>query len=301
MPGLSACIRINTIKAEKPPKSKEIRQAAVLWYSQSGNTQKCGKVLAKTFEKKGVRVTYGDLRDFDKLTVTDMDLIVIGSPVFYYDVPGYVKNYIRSWPDLNRTPVAAYVTFGGPEGNQHNAACAILECLAERNGVPVGLATYMTSKTYPPSFEAYEKALNAGENILLPNVETYKQVREFAGSITFAVENGQTPEFTKTLTLREFSTYFSPAWWTKQFIDNHYIVEQQCVECGVCVQKCPTDSIDLGHFSVNINTCVLCFGCLNNCEYQAVNMEYGGEKLIGFHDFQKKNNLNFILPAELKS
>ena len=51
-----------------------------------------------------------------------MDLIVMGSPVFYYDVPGYVKNYIRSWPDLNRTPVAAYVTFGGPEGNQHNAA-----------------------------------------------------------------------------------------------------------------------------------------------------------------------------------
>ena len=30
--------------------------------------------------------------------------------------------------------MAAYVTFGGPEGNQHNAACSILEDKAEALG-----------------------------------------------------------------------------------------------------------------------------------------------------------------------
>ena len=64
-----------------------------------------------------------------KTKINEVDLIVIGAPVFYYDIPDYVKDFIQSLPDLKGIPVAAYVTFGGPEGNQHNAACSILENL----------------------------------------------------------------------------------------------------------------------------------------------------------------------------
>ena len=108
-------------------KSNKVRKATVVWYSQTGNTQKCGKVLAKTFENYGITVSYGDMRELDQTKITDADLIVIGAPVFYYDVPDFVKDFIQSLPDLKGTPVAAYVTFGGPEGNQHNATCSILE------------------------------------------------------------------------------------------------------------------------------------------------------------------------------
>jgi ferredoxin/menaquinone-dependent protoporphyrinogen IX oxidase len=301
LPGLSSCVRISTIKAKVPLKSKEIKKAAILWYSQTGNTQKCGEVLAKTFEKKGITATYGDLRHFDQTKINEVDLIVIGAPVFYYDIPDYVKDFIQSLPDLKGIPVAAYVTFGGPEGNQHNAACSILEDLAQINGVPVGLEVFMTSKSYPPSFIEYGKDLKEKQNTLLPDENTYKKVREYARFIKSNVEKGNTLEFKKTLTLREFSTYFGPVWWTKRSVDNHFIIEQKCVECGICVEKCPTDSIDLDTFSVRIENCVLCFGCINNCEYQAVNMEYNNEKLIGFHEFLEKNNLKFELPDELKT
>mgnify|MGYP000975211996 CR=1 FL=1 len=57
----------------------------------------------------------------------------------------------------------------------------------------------------------------------------------------------------------------------------------------------------LNTFSVNTDTCVLCFGCINNCDYQAVNMEYDKEKVMGFNDFLEKNNLKFELPVELKT
>ena len=60
--------------------------------------------------------------------------------------------------------MAAYVTFGGAEGNQHNAACSILEDLAQINGVPVGLEVFMTSKSYPPSFIEYGKDLKEKQN-----------------------------------------------------------------------------------------------------------------------------------------
>jgi len=301
LPALSSCVNISTIKAKVPMKSKKIRKAAVLWYSQTGNTRKCGIVLAKTFEKKGITVIYGDLRDFDQTKIADVDLIVIGAPVFYYDIPEFVKDFIQSLPDLNGIPVAAYVTFGGPEGNQLNAAFSVLEGLVQKNGVPVGLKAFMAISSYSLSFKANDKDIKTKQNTILPDQSTYKNVREYAGFIKSEVEKGNASVFKKTLTLREFSTYFGPAWWTKLFVDNHFIIEQKCVGCGTCVEKCPTNSIDLDTFSVKTDTCVLCFGCINNCEYQAVNMEYGKEKVISFNEFLEKNNLKFELPVELKT
>jgi len=45
----------------------------------------------------------------------------------------------------------------------------------------------------------------------------------------------------------------------------------------------------------------MCFGCINNCEYQAVNIEYNKEKVMGFNEFLKKNNLKFNFPVELRN
>ena len=300
-PVLPSCITLNTIEAQVPLKSKEIKNAAVLWYSQSGNTEKCGKVLAKTLEKKGIKVVYGDLRDIDKSIVSNVDLIVIGSPVFYYDTPEFVKDFIESLPELNGIPVAAYVTFGGPEGNQHNAGCSILEGLVQKKSVPVGLESFMSISSYSLSFKENDISITTKQNTILPDQNTYKKVREYAEFILSQVEKGSTSKFKRTLTLREFSTYFGPEWWTKLTVDNHHIIEQNCVGCEACVKKCPTDSIDLDSFSVNTDSCVLCFGCINNCQYQAVNMESNNKKLIGFHEYMEKNNFKFVLPNELKT
>ncbi len=220
LPALSACVNISTIKAKVPMKSKNIRNATVLWYSQTGNTQKCGKVLARTLEKKGITVIYGDLCDFDQTKITNADLIVIGAPVFYYDIPDFVKDFIQSLPDLKGIPVAVYVTFGGPEGNQYNAACSILEGLVQKNGVPVGLKTFMTISSYSLSFKANSKEIKTKQNTILPDQNTYKNVREYAEFIKSEVEKGNTSVFKKALTLREFSTYFGPEWWTKGITSN---------------------------------------------------------------------------------
>jgi ferredoxin len=299
-PALQSCIPLNTIEAKVPLKSKKIKTAVVLWYSQTGNTQKCGKVLAKTFEKMDVKVTCGDLRDIDTSIVSSADLIVIGSPVYYYDTPDFVKDYIKSLPYITGIPVAAYVTFGGPEGNQHNAGCSILEGLVQKNGVPVGLKSFMCISSYSLSFKENDSDAKKVQKIVLPDQKTYKKIREYAGFIKSQIEKRNTSKFNRTLTLREFSTYFAPEWWTKLTVDNHYIIEKKCVGCGTCVEKCPTNSIDLDNFSVNTDTCVLCFGCVNNCQYQAMNMENDNRKLISLREYMEENNLKFVLPHELK-
>ncbi len=253
---------------------------------------RCGKVLAETLKKNEIKVYSGDIRDFNVASIKDIDLLVVGAPVFYYDVPEYVKMFIKSLPNLKGVPVGAYVTFGGPEGNQYNAACSILEELVSKKGVPVGLSSFQSISSFSLTYNK-DKNLRTKDNTILPNRMTYKKVRNFADFIKIEVENGRSSIYKKTLTLREFSTFFGPIWWTKKFVDNHSIIKDKCVGCGTCEDICPTKSINPDSYTVNTNTCVLCLGCVNNCDYQAVTMEYSDKRVVGFNDYLKNNKLQF--------
>jgi ferredoxin/flavodoxin len=298
IPSLYGCINIGTIRSGFPMKPTPVKKAVVLWYSQTGYTERNGKLLARALGKREIALSASDIRDFDKTLIRDADLVVLGSPVFYYDTPEFVKTWIRSLPDLRGKAVAAYVTFGGPEGNQHNAACSILGLLADKNGVPVGIDTFMNMSAFPLSWSkesVHEKTWLSRD---LPNEKTFNRVREYANILVHRVEKGESAVYTRKLTLRESSILLGPIWWTKRFVKNHSIDRDKCIECGTCVKKCPADAIDLSEFAINRKACVLCFGCINNCPAQAVHMEYNGEKVIGYHDFLKLKNLKIAEPGD---
>lgn len=295
------CMCSPTIQATVPMKSRRVNKALVAWYSQTGNTERNGRLLAITMRAKGIEVDSGSLGEIDKSKASQYDLIVIGSPVFYYDAPDYVKAWLKSLPELKGTAAAAYVTFGGPEGNQHNAACSILQGLVERQGVPVAQRAFMNLGSYPLSWAGGRVSEKTWANRGLPNEETYKSVREYAAQIISQVEKGQSGQFSKRLTLRETLTWLGPIYWTKRSIDKHHIVQRKCIACGTCEEKCPAGAISPAKNSVDREACVLCFGCLNNCPAQAVYMEYDGEALMGYKDFIKLKNLKITLPVELRA
>jgi ferredoxin len=299
MPAVSGCVDMRPIRGNVPMKSVRTGRALVLWFSQTGYTERNGRLLAHRLGKLGMNVTASEMRSFDRQRMRDFDLIVIGSPVFYYDTPAYVKAWIKTLPELKGTPVAAYVTFGGPEGNQHNAACSILGLLAEREGVPVGANAFMNMSSFPLAWSDEEVHEKTWMSRHLPNEETYGRVREYAGYLVNQVNQAKDATFSKRLTVREVSTWFGPIWWTKKFVKNHSIVEDDCIGCGTCVEKCPAGAINLSAFRVDRDACVLCFGCVNNCPAQAVHMEYSGERVIGYRDFMNKNNLIITEPEEL--
>ena len=298
MQAFPSCIAAGTIRAAMPMKTRHVKKPLVLWYSQTGYTERNGMLLKKTFERLGMNATGSDIRDFDRAGIGEFDLIVLGSPVFYYDTPRYVKDWIQALPDLKGIPVAAFVTFGGPEGNQHNAACSILEDLVEKQGVPVGIQAFMNMSSFPLAWSKDKVHEKTWMSRHLPDEDTYKSVRAFAGYLKDQVEKGQSSEFSKKITLRECSTWVAPIFWTKLFVKHHSIDEQSCIRCGACVEKCPVNAIDLSGFKVDTDACVLCFACINNCPAGAVHMEYNGENIIGYHEFMKQKQLKITEPDE---
>ncbi|MBA3009806.1 MAG: EFR1 family ferrodoxin [Proteobacteria bacterium] len=299
VPALPACVTISTTTAKVPMRSGRVDRALVLWYSQTGHTRRCGEVLAAALADKGIKVQAHDIREFKKQEKIDFDLLVLGSPVFYYDTPGFVKNFIRSLPDLKGIPVASYVSFGGPEGNQDNANYSILQLLSEKNGVPVGQKSFRSLSSFPLAWSTdtvHEKTWDARH---LPDEQTFQSVRNYAGFVLGQIKENHPGTFVKKLTLREASTMFGPEWWTKLLVKNHHIIEENCVRCNACVKLCPVNAIDLGQYHVDTHACVMCFGCINTCEYQAIHMEYSKERVSGFKQFLEQHGIQPYLPPEV--
>lgn len=282
-----------------PMKTRQPKRALMLWYSQTGNTRRNGRLIAKIWEKHGLQVDASDIRKCEKTSMDQYDLVMIGSPVYYYDVPDNVKDWLSSIPRIDGTPVASYTTFGGKGSNQNNTACLLLELLTEKGGVPVGFASFGNMSTFAPEWSWSEDfAKRVIQYKHLPNKATYKKVREYASAVISHVRDGKSHEINKEFSFGDIKKYIASAKVNKLLIGKHTIDGGKCVECGTCSDVCPVGAIDPSLHRVDTDKCIACMGCVNNCPEKAVDMEYMGKKVYGFLEFMERNNIKIEEPKE---
>ena len=87
-------------------KIRNPKRALVLCYSQTGFTNRYGKLIACILKEKGITADLADMRKYDKKHISDYDLILVGSPVFYYDIPPNVSGFLTAMPKISGIPVA---------------------------------------------------------------------------------------------------------------------------------------------------------------------------------------------------
>ncbi|MCP4131947.1 MAG: 4Fe-4S dicluster domain-containing protein [bacterium] len=283
----------------KPMKEGKPKKGLVVWYSQTGNTERDGKVIAGTWKKLGLEVDAVDYRTFDKSTLPNYDIIAFGSPVYYYEVPANFQYWLKSIPNIDGIPVTSYVTFGGKGGNQHNTACTLLELAADKGGVPIGMSMFGNMPTFSItwSYGSVERVLKFKH---LPSEKTYERVREYASQMLTQVNERKTHEIDTDLDFRGLIKGNKSIIGTKFFIGKHTIDKEKCIGCGTCVKMCPVKAIDLPKYSVNTGRCIACLGCVNNCPAQAVDMEFMGKKVYGYYEFLKRNNIVVKEPEEAR-
>lgn len=296
MPG---CAKESIKTGDRKMKTTKPKSALVLWYSQAGHTARNGRLIARTLEKLGLTVKALDIRKFDESAMPSFDLIVMGTPVYYLDVPGNVRTWLEAIPSIEGIPVAAYSTFGGPGDNQYNTAWYLLDLLADKGGIPAGIATFGNMSTFAPTWSmGNEKRILKYRD--RPNGEIYEKVREFARQVVMTVRGGTAPVIRKEFYAGEFLKGSFQVKLTKVMISRHTINRDRCTRCGICVDTCPVGAIDIVNYAVDRKACIACMGCVNNCPSQAVEMTFLGSKVYGFRDFLKKQGITIQEPAELK-
>jgi len=275
-----------------PPKN-----ALVLWYSQTGNTQRCGRVIAQTLEDKGILTRASDYRDLEPSDVSNYDMIVAGSPVYYYEVPSNFRRWLATIPSLVQKPVASFVTFGGEGGNQFNTALSLLELLADKGGIPLCMDMFGNMSTFAITWSTgnVNRVLKHSHK---PDCESFKRIRHFAESLTEAASEERPHVFHKKTDFREWIKGGPSIWGTKLMINQHTIDKSLCVECGICTDQCPTSAIDLSTGAIDSKACIACLACVNNCPEQAVIMEFMHKRVYGYKTFIKQQGIHIQEPDE---
>ena len=281
-----------------PIRNSNPQKALVLWYSQTGNTERMGRLIASVLESDGLTVESGDLRQADHSEIERYDILLVGVPVHYADIPKNVKGWLEGLPDLNGIAAGAWVTHGKPGFNDVNTCCRVLEMLAAKGAATVGMVTFTNMNTFPLfwTLGSEERILKARD---LPDEESFDKARQFAGRFLDDVRSGRTNEPDKEFSLVDMSRPLNTAWWTKQAINRHCIAKDYCINCGVCEQICPVGAINLADYSIDTKSCIVCMGCVNNCPTEALEMEVFGSPIVGFKRFCEKNDVVFNDPPEL--
>lgn len=300
--GAALCLPVSPTaesRAEYPDlKTRNPSRALVLWYSQTGQTQRYARLVGCILKEKGLAVDAFDMSKFDKNGLPNYDLIVVGTPVFYYDTPANVIAWLEAIPSIKGTAVAAFVSFGGPEGNQHNASTHLLKLLAEKGGVPVGRDAFRNIASYPtPKWDSSNQI--SGQH--LPDAATFDQVRLFAADVRERITLGKAISVGYEFAVREILSRLPLVRLNKKAITQHTVDASKCVGCNACVEKCPVNAINPYQQIVDQDKCLACFGCLNNCPADAVVMEYRGERLYGFPEYLKRNKITIMEPPELNT
>jgi len=279
-------------------KIRNPKRALVLCYSQTGFTSRYGRLIACILKEKGIAADQADMRKFDKRRITDYDLIVMGSPVFYYDIPPNVSSFLATMPKITGIPVAAFVSFGGPEGNQHNALCHALHLLDDAGGAAVGMSAFRSIPGYPtPGWDSANQ--RAGEH--LPDASTYVQVRSFTEQVLARISRGESIVYESEISAREVLRTLPLVWLNKKAINKHTVDAGKCIDCQTCVKQCPVNAIHPEKQFVDQDKCVACFGCLNNCPADAVVIEYRGKRLYGFPEYLRRRKITILEPPEFKA
>jgi ferredoxin/flavodoxin len=297
--GAALCLPVSltreSLAAYPDLKTRAPKKVLILWYSQTGQTRRYARLIGCILKGKNLTVDQHEFQEADKKNLPDYDFIIVGTPVFYYDTPSNVSDWLEKIPSIKGTPVAAFVSFGGPEGNQHNASCHILKILAKKGGVPIGRDAFRNVPSYPtPKWDSANQI--SGQH--LPDEATYDQVRRFANDTLERISQGETISIGYEIASREVLRALPLVWLNKKAINKHTVDASKCIRCGTCVRKCPTKAINPFEQTVDRNRCLACFGCLNNCPADAVVMEYRGQRLYGFREYLKRNNITIMEPSE---
>ena len=255
-------------------------KATIIYYSQSGNTEKVAYELAEKLQKAGWEVMpllFEDVADFPE-ALDGIDVLGVGFPTFFGHPPKFVAEMIGKLDKVVTASAFVFTTYGGETAGDSlfDAASA----LWKRGYRILGGLKIEGSNDYP---QAAALKINQGrpdDNDMLhvdkfveKLVEAYSSGRrldpaKLASSTPFFVENRGKP-------LAEVLEQMRGR--VEGEVTFH---EDQCLFCETCKKICPSRSIttgkDMPEFSWKCIDGMRCYHCVRTCPGKALTVEFPG-------------------------
>ncbi|MBI9074649.1 MAG: EFR1 family ferrodoxin [Desulfatibacillum sp.] len=278
------------------------RTALVLYHSNTGNTATLAKEAAQTLEAQGWLVNQIPLgKAHEGLPGKKPDLVLVGTPIHFWQVPVPAVGMIRNLPDFGGAGAFVFLTYGTVfDGN----APYQLAMEIEKKGAKVlGGASVMAPHNF--KINATQRLGDAFDDFGKgqPDARVLADFRATVRSVAAKVEgNVNGFDINALRSPKPVITFLDglmPVSMQRSALPKVQWVEESCTDCGKCIRNCTTGSIQArdGKIVTNHSTCFRCYQCLWTCEFQArtANLEGMAKMLRGLKKMVKNPGTRFFV------
>jgi flavodoxin/ferredoxin len=247
--------------------------ACILYFSQTGNTEKVAYTIAGRFQGEGVdyvTLHLEDAADFPE-AYEDADILGLGFPTFFGYPPPHVMEFIKGLKGKGRNAFV-FTTYGGTTAGDSLFDAAM--ALSKRDFRIIGGLKIEAFDNYPQSIWL---KINEGR----PNEIDLAKCEEFAALVLKAHAGGRhiepkalastNPFFVKSRRKSRKNTVDA----LRKKVEGKVIFNKElCLFCETCKKSCPTKSISSGEahpeFSWKCIDGMRCYQCVRVCPGKAL-------------------------------
>ena len=246
--------------------TKKVNTVQCLYFSPTGSTKKIVETIAKGTEKpvkRPINITTPKKRDKFNGQISG-DLLIVGVPVYTGDHPSMIQASISKIDGngLWALPVAVC-------GNVRMGTCLAELCgLLKKQGFTIPAAGNFIAQH---SFACEDFPIGKGR----PDESDLGKAMEFGRRVIEKISNNPediTSRYRSNMYIRmyvsgsiEAEGFSGLGKRHSPFIRVSEHDDMVCQECGLCVEVCPTGSIDENTYRVSDDLCIRCFACVNIC------------------------------------
>ncbi|MGL4740338.1 MAG: EFR1 family ferrodoxin [Sarcina sp.] len=188
------------------------------------------------------------------------DIIGVIFPTYGWNVPKIVREFLEK-SKLEADYMFAINTYGMLDGNTGEVA----ETIAKKSGYHFDYINSIAMlDNYQPQFDIVKEKKNLYKKNIEENIiKIVKDVKE------------QKILKARTGVGRKAGTWFmqSVLNFEKPDYAKNYIVDDNCVKCGICAKVCPAGNVKVTDKVEFFNQCLCCQACIHSCPKKAIHLK----------------------------
>jgi len=257
-------------------------KSRIVYFSQGGATAQVAESIATGLRNFGRDVELYNLINHAPPDLAGSDLLGIGFPVYYFQPPFIIWDYLGGLPDLPGLPAFVFITYGTYPGNAGTSVRRVLMHKKMRElgyfrsrGADYFLGYLKKGYLFSPGHPVQADRTNS-------EVFGRQLAARLAGAEYVRPAEDKPPDFIyrlQRLTLNR--------WLVRHIFARFFAVKKtDCTGCGLCVEICPTGNIHAGSDGRPQwgRKCLLCLYCEMRCPAEAITSPMSWQSFSPFYD-----------------
>lgn len=241
------------------------------YFSGTGNTKWAAERFSDYFKLYGINIEIVNLEK-ESFMLGDHDFTIIGTPIYFAEVPRIVSNFIASIPQCNDNK--RFLIFSTSSGKS-SGTLDMLSAMPKEKGYSIASQVNIIM---PSDFKHNKcgNALNENDIINLTEKASCKIKNVVKDFLTDKTTIEKASSF--SIAVARFMKVMNSS--KRMHMVKYLDCTTDCIRCGLCLRNCPCGNITFNNGSVVFHSnCIMCMRCIYICPQKAIT--YKGLKSDG--------------------